>query len=88
MASDSDNQWRPIATAPRDGTRVLVYFKGKGVREVHWTSRWSDNPVEDGLWHVDDDKHGPYPLRGYCDGDDTHWMPLPAPPVTKPEDEG
>ncbi len=63
--------WQPIETAPKDGTEILVYFETLGVKQVSWY---------DDLWAVDDGKHGPYFLRGYRDGDDTHWMPLPAGP--------
>lgn len=28
---------------------------------------------------VDDDKHGPYALRGCCEGDEIAWMPTPDP---------
>lgn len=67
--------WQPIETAPRDGTVILVYFKRRGAKSVRW---------EEGVWHVDDHKHGPFPVRGYIDSDVTHWMPLPQPPKEKP----
>lgn len=78
------SEWQPIETAPKDGTLILISFGEKGVRAVSWDSPW-DDPVtfENGIWCVDDDKHGPYPLRGYNeDGYNapTHWMPLPNPP--------
>jgi len=66
--------WQPIETAPKDGTLILVSFGAKGVRAVYW---------EDDLWCVDDDKHGPYPLRGYSYSTftaPTHWMPMPEKP--------
>jgi hypothetical protein len=72
-------EWQPIETAPMDGTRILVFFKrsGIGVREVAWmepaNADWES-------WCVDDLKHGPFPLRRWCDGDATHWMPLPSAP--------
>lgn len=77
-------KWQPIETAPKDGTLILISFGEKGVRAVSWDSPWAD-PVtlENGIWCVDDDKHGPYPLRGYNDvgyNAPTHWMPLPEPP--------
>lgn len=28
--------WQPIETAPRDGTRVLLYAKGRGVEISFW----------------------------------------------------
>lgn len=72
--------WQPIETAPRDGTTVVVYFKGHGPMTVAWEDPWGDGP-EAATWCVTDHKHGPYPVRGYRTGDDTHWMPLPEPPT-------
>lgn len=65
--------WRPIETAPRDGTRVLV-----------WRPRESDDHVAHaGVDHWRDDNAGGgsgswYRSRRYQQP--THWMPLPAPP--------
>lgn len=79
--------WRDIATAPKDGTLILVHFGSKGVRAVSWDSPFHDEVTEEnGIWCVDDDKHGPYGLRGYIDegpSAPTHWMPLPAPPASE-----
>lgn len=79
--------WQPIETAPKDGRLILVNFGCKGVRAVSWGSPFHDDVTEEnGLWCVDDDKHGPFPLRGYCAAGPTaptHWMPLPAAPQTK-----
>jgi len=77
--------WRPIESAPKDGRLILLNFGTKGVRAVSWDSPWAD-PVteENGIWCVDDDKHGPYPMRGYnynCPTAPTHWLPLPAAPA-------
>ncbi len=78
--------WMPIETAPKDGKLILVNFKIKGVRAVSWDSPFHDEVTEEnGIWCVDDDKHGPYGLRGYNDDGPTaptHWMPLPLPPTT------
>ncbi len=71
------SQWRPIETAPKDGAEILVfaagscYVVGWGAPDFEW-------------WCVDDNKHGPYPLRGSAP---THWMPLPAAP-SEPTKEG
>lgn len=64
------HQWQPIESAPRDGTSVLVACS-HGLYSV----AWEDHNIE--WWHVDDNKHGPYPLRG---SGPTHWMPLPPAP--------
>ncbi len=88
-ASSSPSQhsagWRDISTAPRDETEILVFFqpiRGRlsGVHQVAWINQNGTTTPEEGIWCVDDNKHGPYAMRGYLDGDDTHWMPLPPPP--------
>ena len=82
-ATPDVNGWLPIASAPKDGTPILVCFKGLGIFCVTWDDPHSDEVTPDnGIWCVDDNKHGPYAMRGYCEGDDTHWHPLPAPPVS------
>lgn len=79
--------WQPIETAPKDGRMILVSFGAKGVRAVSWDTPFDDVADDDtGLWCVDDDKHGPYPLRGYSYNSPTAptaWQPLPAPPAQK-----
>jgi Protein of unknown function (DUF551) len=68
--------WRPIATAPKDGARVLLWYaptridKGEAV-EGFWDALF------DGQWMTS---------RGasFIDGrlrQPTHWMPLPSGPV-------
>lgn len=64
--------WRPIEEAPKDGTSILIY-SWHGQYVVSWDA-------DELWWYVDDNKHGPYPLRGDVP---THFMPLPQPPVTK-----
>lgn len=70
-------QWQPIETAPRNGTRILVWAEGDGPFEMHWnTMGWNWLVSRQlGIWEGDGftwyeaDGHGP-----------THWMPLPEPP--------
>ena len=77
--------WRPITddpikgVAPWDGKPVLIFTDVKWC-DARAMARWSDDFHGDGIfgWLVDDNKHGPYPLRGYLNV--THWMPLPPPP--------
>lgn len=70
-------QWRPIETAPKDGTSILV----TDARVEDWTQVvWWDDEVmtdwkwahsdADGLWHKDSF---------------THWMPLPVAPALTDE---
>lgn len=59
--------WQPIETAPKDGTIVLACWAGyKGCILVRM--------LQDGEWHSGpNDPH----IKSI-----THWMPLPAPPVS------
>lgn len=58
-------EWRPISTAPKDGTRILVYAaEREGLPAFQCVAAWHT----DGGWCVDE-------LR-----EATHWHPLLAPP--------
>ena len=64
--------WKDIETAPKDGTRVLV-FSGDWIAIAYWKSDaqiWC-------VWDCED-----YFPSVHLVGDDapTHWMPLPEPP--------
>ena len=63
--------WRPIETAPKDGTRILLCSNGGAV--------WM------GLWRTDDEP--PYGKAGWTrfncvdvGWEPDNWMPLPPPP--------
>jgi len=76
--------WQPIATAPRDGTAIMVYNAAFGIYVSAWTTRWTGEPYEKG--------YGGFPCGfathacpdGYAFGkwdcQPSHWMPLPPPP--------
>lgn len=72
-------KWRPIETAPKDGTRIIV---GKAVDgDMWWASSayWFHEPCP----HQPRCKPGTH--QGWTNGADTlapptHWMPLPPPP--------
>jgi len=73
--------WLPIATAPRDGTRVLIYTpkaSRQTVQEAYWATPWEAAPDDQCWWST---PHGPAG-RGYTilQAAVTYWMPLPAPP--------
>lgn len=56
--------WRPIETAPRDGTLILATVKHIGCDAVSfWGAGWRE--TTNGLMLRDEP---------------THWQPLPAPP--------
>lgn len=60
------SEWRPIKTAPRDGSRILVYNEVTGAyssnfEDGHYPLRFWDY---EGIW---------FPTV-------THWMPIPEAP--------
>jgi hypothetical protein len=64
-------EWMPIETAPKDGTRVLVWsdkHAWRGIGIAYWGR---NNPLNRLAW-----------IGGHCRIDHidqpTHWMPLPA----------
>lgn len=81
------SEWQPIATAPKDGTRILLYFPHNDVAiggcwmevtDGDWESgykKWHEWVVDNELFFMDDDPAFCYP---------THWVPLPA-PLKEPE---
>jgi hypothetical protein len=65
--------WQPIETAPKDGTRVIIFYSGDNfwdVCEARYTDAegWGD----------------PNGCEWSCFADVTHWMPLPDPPRLTP----
>lgn len=80
--------WQPIETAPRDGTRILIYLPKSltgPVKEVWWAIEYDGDPK--GHWETPIGPGG----RGYTILPDapTRWQPLPSPvdswPVDHPE---
>ena len=64
LAASDAAAWRPIETAPRDGTLILVAVKHIGCDVVSfWGAGWRE--TTNGLMLRDEP---------------THWQPLPAPP--------
>lgn len=61
-----DAGWRPIETAPKDGTDILLFYR-EGIQVGGW----------DALWHwMADVGDGCTTISGQP----THWLPLPPPP--------
>lgn len=63
--------WQPIESAPKDGTRILLYYTPR-----YWPGghRWVI-----GSW--DHDGHGWYMAGQGVIDDVAAWMPLPSPPL-------
>lgn len=87
-------QWRDIAEAPRDGTRILLgRTESEDHAELsttgHWEDAQPDGPDEMGYdaGFVDEDycdfilgRHIGNPKYFREEVQPTHWLPLPAPP--------
>ena len=59
-------EWRPIETAPKDGTRVLLLGRGMRHADGHWESKAYNG---NGCW-----------VWPYVKAEPRNWMPLPPPP--------
>jgi len=70
------SSWRPIDTAPKDGTVVFIAGQGSDgwyAADAKWDGEWL-------LFHPDNDDHTE-PSFGV-----SHWMPIPAfPSVSRPD---
>lgn len=73
-------QWRPIESAPKDGTEFLAFKRmvlgGPCVSVCTWLD--SDHPDYDG-----ETPHVAWDHSGFWNA--THWMPLPAAPGASPQ---
>lgn len=77
-------EWQPIETAPKDGTRVMLWrgFTDFGLWSEMVIAEWRDdtwmwpaeNPSTHGEWEEND------LLDGFECNSFTHWMPLPEAP--------
>lgn len=62
-------EWRPIETAPKDGTRVLLLGRNKRHADGHWEAKAYNG---NGCW-----------VWPYVKAEPRNWMPLPQPPQEK-----
>jgi hypothetical protein len=76
--------WQPIATAPRDGTDIIVMYHHNETQIVH-AAFWldlqdmdSEETEQVGWWSYDKSEAARVMLTGFLTP--THWMPLPEPP--------
>lgn len=71
-------EWQPMATAPRDGTRILVTIRAseQGPAEVD-VVKWAkpDRAAEAGWIATDSDADA---RIVYAEAELTYWMPLPT----------
>ena len=59
-------KWQPICTAPKDGTRILIFEAKEGTAGTVRVSCWRNDTIPSG-WAGSE--HTP-----------SHWLPLPHPP--------
>lgn len=77
-ASESDAanwfaaEWRPIETAPKDGTRIWCWFPDYDAYVVHWGTNFFDHTDN---WTLDSAESA---TLNY--DEPTHWMELPGAP--------
>jgi hypothetical protein len=73
-----DNGWRPIETAPKDGTTILVYGLPQSIegvsyhRPAAYTAAW--DTIDDAFCLSGGTWVGPFI-------DPAYWMPVPPPPT-------
>ncbi len=80
-------EWRPIETAPQDGTRVLISWRNYDgtprVAEAWWAKPSEGATADQCYWQAMDRivlSANTHRSRGGAPLGATHWMPLPAPP--------
>lgn len=74
------NEWQPIETAPKDGTKILVYTVHGDIELSDWY-RFDNShyeQVEGDLYRKIEDP----PTEGWNGNKPVFWMPLPSPPRT------
>lgn len=82
--------WQPIATAPKTGRKVIVFYLNRNVKPRTVMARWLNDEQAaesdvDGVgleagWYECIDNWDDYTEVAIHEGEQTHWMPLPAPP--------
>jgi hypothetical protein len=72
-------EWQPIETAPKDGTKILVYTINGDIELTEWYQLESfhyEEIVESGLYR----KVMEEPTEGWNSNKPVLWMPLPNAP--------
>ncbi|MDE2103252.1 MAG: hypothetical protein KGL39_38760 [Patescibacteria group bacterium] len=72
------SEWQPIETAPKDGTKILVYTIHGDIEISEWytVNRYHYEPVEGDLYRRIEAKR----TGGWNSNNFEWWMPLPEPP--------
>lgn len=75
--NQSEMKWRPIESAPKDSTPVIVWWDGRIVGEARFVK---NDPDEPGAWWWANEGPGDYHAEKLSP-EPTHWMPMPLPPA-------
>jgi hypothetical protein len=86
-----DAGWQPIETAPKTGRKVILFYLNLNNLPRTVMARWltdeqaaetdADGVGLEGGWYECIDNWDDYTEVAIHEGEPTHWMPLPAPPV-------
>jgi hypothetical protein len=71
-------EWRPIETAPKDGTWIVAWCVHPYASSMTQPDEYVGPVVASWIDH----NGGGWTWHGHL-GNFTHWMPLPPPPATK-----
>jgi len=88
IAAAEREQWQPIETAPRDGTRILVFYdsetRGPWVQEAWWRTPYEAALLEQCSWcyHWTGNSDGCLLDKSIHGIGASKWKPLPPAPET------
>lgn len=95
LALRGQQEWQPIETAPKDGSRILFYDSmSSGLIFAGWWDEKFDLKYEEGsdeetyIGAWTDDAVESFSYEETCSYEPTHWKPLPRPPLTQTGEEG
>lgn len=78
------SEWKPIETAPKDGTEIIgmyMHIDTQIVNNIFWMADDPDFDNEEGWWSYTMSEVSRTLLDDWRTP--THWMPLPELPTTK-----
>ena len=83
--------WQPIESAPKTGRKVILFYKNRLHVGRTVIARWltdeqateidGDDVGLEGGWYECIDNWDDYTEVAIHEGEPSHWMPLPAPPI-------
>jgi len=85
-AAPAATPWRPIADAPKDGTRILFYdpMSSGLIHAGIWDAKFASELDDDGETHYTgawtDHAVASFAYEEYAEYNPTHFQPLPPPP--------